>query len=220
MSANLASPSGRARGGIARRVCEIASQADILIGSEEDFSSPLASRRPEAGGKGARCKIDSFKEMIGRVQSKYRMPPCCHRCASGSRPSGVTLASTTSRSVVANTRRSDVSFPRTHHCYEGRCLTRRPRYRLGNPPRYRSISPAGVFWACAAQFRLAPASATDRRSRAASRCCPSAGIIGAAVAGVGGSHALRQKIAAQVNRLNAAADYFPGADRMRQRIVV
>ena len=49
---------------------EIASLADILIGNEEDFQLALGIAGPEAGGKDT-SKIESFKEMIGRVQKEY-----------------------------------------------------------------------------------------------------------------------------------------------------
>ncbi|MEI8206855.1 MAG: sugar kinase [Kiritimatiellales bacterium] len=50
---------------------EIASQSDILIGNEEDFQLCLSIKGPESGGNGLDEKIDSFKEMIGRVQAAY-----------------------------------------------------------------------------------------------------------------------------------------------------
>ena len=50
---------------------EIASIADILIGNEEDFQLCLHVQGPEAGGQGIAGKIDSFKEMILRVQKQY-----------------------------------------------------------------------------------------------------------------------------------------------------
>ena len=50
---------------------EIASVADILIGNEEDFQLALGVEGPEAGGAGIDAKIDSFKEMIGRVKAEY-----------------------------------------------------------------------------------------------------------------------------------------------------
>ena len=49
---------------------EIASLADILIGNEEDFQLALGIAGPEAGGKNTE-KIDSFKEMIGRVSAAF-----------------------------------------------------------------------------------------------------------------------------------------------------
>ena len=50
---------------------QIAASADILIGNEEDFQLALGIEGPEAGGKDLRAKIDSFQEMIGRVQARY-----------------------------------------------------------------------------------------------------------------------------------------------------
>jgi 2-dehydro-3-deoxygluconokinase len=50
---------------------EIASLSDILIGNEEDFQLCLGIAGPEAGGKGIQQKIEGFKEMIGRVRSKF-----------------------------------------------------------------------------------------------------------------------------------------------------
>lgn len=50
---------------------EIASISDILIGNEEDFQLCLGIEGPEPGGKSIEAKIDSFKEMIGRVKAKY-----------------------------------------------------------------------------------------------------------------------------------------------------
>ena len=50
---------------------EIASEADILVGNEEDFQLCLGVAGPEAGGKGLAAKIDGFKEMIGRVRQSY-----------------------------------------------------------------------------------------------------------------------------------------------------
>lgn len=50
---------------------EIAAVSDILIGNEEDFQLALGIPGPEAGGKEVASKIDSFKEMIGRVQDAY-----------------------------------------------------------------------------------------------------------------------------------------------------
>ncbi|MBQ9879207.1 MAG: sugar kinase [Clostridia bacterium] len=49
---------------------QIASVADILVGNEEDFQLALRIEGPKAGG-GDVSKIDSFKEMIGRVREKY-----------------------------------------------------------------------------------------------------------------------------------------------------
>jgi 2-dehydro-3-deoxygluconokinase len=50
---------------------EIADVSDILIGNEEDFQLALGIQGPEAGGKELSAKIDSFKEMIGRVKDAY-----------------------------------------------------------------------------------------------------------------------------------------------------
>jgi len=50
---------------------EICSLADILIGNEEDFQLCLGIEGPEAGGKDIAGKIDSFKDMIGRVRAAY-----------------------------------------------------------------------------------------------------------------------------------------------------
>jgi 2-dehydro-3-deoxygluconokinase len=50
---------------------EIASISDILVGNEEDFQLCLGIEGPEAGGKDIASKIDSFKEMIGRVKKSF-----------------------------------------------------------------------------------------------------------------------------------------------------
>ena len=50
---------------------EIATAADILVGNEEDFQLALGIAGPEAGGGAVASKIDSFKEMIGRVGEAY-----------------------------------------------------------------------------------------------------------------------------------------------------
>jgi 2-dehydro-3-deoxygluconokinase len=50
---------------------EIASVSDILVGNEEDFQLCLGIRGPEEGGKDLTAKIDSFKEMIGRVRKSF-----------------------------------------------------------------------------------------------------------------------------------------------------
>ena len=50
---------------------EIATAADILVGNEEDFQLALGIAGPEAGGGDVASKIDSFKEMIGRVGEAY-----------------------------------------------------------------------------------------------------------------------------------------------------
>ena len=56
---------------LSKTFAEIASCSDILIGNEEDFQLCLGIKGPESGGKGLDEKIDSFKEMIGRVQAAY-----------------------------------------------------------------------------------------------------------------------------------------------------
>lgn len=50
---------------------EIASVSDILVGNEEDFQLCLGIKGPEEGGKGIEEKIESFKEMIGRVKESF-----------------------------------------------------------------------------------------------------------------------------------------------------
>jgi 2-dehydro-3-deoxygluconokinase len=50
---------------------EIAGISDILVGNEEDFQLCLDIKGPEAGGKEIGAKIDSFKDMIGRVKKTY-----------------------------------------------------------------------------------------------------------------------------------------------------
>ena len=65
---------------------EIASLSDILVGNEEDFQLCLGIEGPEAGGEGLDEKIDSFKEMIGRVKEKF---------------SNATVFATTLREVVS-----------------------------------------------------------------------------------------------------------------------
>jgi 2-dehydro-3-deoxygluconokinase len=56
---------------LSKTFAEIASVSDILIGNEEDFQLCLGIEGPESGGEGLEEKIDSFKEMIGRVQAAY-----------------------------------------------------------------------------------------------------------------------------------------------------
>ena len=56
---------------LSRAFAEIASRSDILIGNEEDFQLCLGIKGPDAGGQNIDEKIDSFKEMIGRVQKAY-----------------------------------------------------------------------------------------------------------------------------------------------------
>ncbi|HEY8391213.1 MAG TPA: sugar kinase [Capillibacterium sp.] len=50
---------------------EIAGLSDILVGNEEDFQLCLGIKGPEAGGKDLTAKIESFKEMIGRVKEAF-----------------------------------------------------------------------------------------------------------------------------------------------------
>lgn len=50
---------------------EIASDADILIGNEEDFQLCLGLDGPETGGRELSDKIQGFKEMISRAQKEY-----------------------------------------------------------------------------------------------------------------------------------------------------
>ncbi|MCR5151073.1 MAG: sugar kinase [Clostridiales bacterium] len=50
---------------------QIASNADILVGNEEDFQLCLGIKGPEAGGKDIASKISSFKEMICTVRLNY-----------------------------------------------------------------------------------------------------------------------------------------------------
>ena len=50
---------------------EIASVSDILVGNEEDFQLCFGIEGPEAGGSEIEEKIDSFKEMIGRVKENF-----------------------------------------------------------------------------------------------------------------------------------------------------
>jgi len=50
---------------------EIAGEADILLGNEEDFQLCLGITGPEAGGEGLAGKIEVFKEMIKKVQKEY-----------------------------------------------------------------------------------------------------------------------------------------------------
>ncbi len=50
---------------------EIAGVSDVLVGNEEDFQLCLGVKGPEAGGKGLKAEIESFKEMINRVKKAY-----------------------------------------------------------------------------------------------------------------------------------------------------
>ena len=54
----------------------IAARSDSLIGNEEDFQLALGIEGPEAGGKDLASKIESFKEMITRVQAAYPNASC------------------------------------------------------------------------------------------------------------------------------------------------
>lgn len=56
---------------LAKNFKEIASVSDILVGNEEDFQLCLGIEGPEEGGKDLASKIDSFKEMIGRVKKAF-----------------------------------------------------------------------------------------------------------------------------------------------------
>jgi len=49
----------------------IAGVTDILIGNEEDFQLCLGVEGPEAGGKGLREEIESFKGMIRNAQKQF-----------------------------------------------------------------------------------------------------------------------------------------------------
>ena len=50
---------------------EIAANADILIGNEEDFQLCLGIAGPEAGGKDLAAEIDGFKSMINNVKKAF-----------------------------------------------------------------------------------------------------------------------------------------------------
>jgi len=50
---------------------EIASNAHILIGNEEDFQLALGMKGPEAGGEGLEKKINGFKEMLSVMEQKF-----------------------------------------------------------------------------------------------------------------------------------------------------
>ncbi len=50
---------------------EIANASDILVGNEEDFQLCLGIEGPEAGGKGLKEQIDSFKIMIERAKKAF-----------------------------------------------------------------------------------------------------------------------------------------------------
>ena len=65
---------------------EIAEMTDILMGNEEDFQLALGIEGPKEGGHELTGKIDSFKDMIGRVKSRF---------------SGATVFCTTLRQVLS-----------------------------------------------------------------------------------------------------------------------
>ena len=50
---------------------EIAANADILIGNEEDFQLCLGIHGPESGGKDLQAKLSSFQAMITQVKAQY-----------------------------------------------------------------------------------------------------------------------------------------------------
>ena len=50
---------------------EIAAEADILIGNEEDFQLCLGISGPEAGGHGIGDAIEGFTEMTGRIRAAF-----------------------------------------------------------------------------------------------------------------------------------------------------
>lgn len=50
---------------------EICSNADILIGNEEDFQLALGFSGPEAGGRSLAGKMEGFKDMISQVGQKF-----------------------------------------------------------------------------------------------------------------------------------------------------
>ncbi len=56
---------------LSRIFSEIAGISDILVGNEEDFQLCLGIEGPEAGGKGLKDKIESFKGMINKVKEAY-----------------------------------------------------------------------------------------------------------------------------------------------------
>ncbi len=49
----------------------IAEISDILVGNEEDFQLCLCVEGPEEGGRDLTKKIESFREMIGRVKNSF-----------------------------------------------------------------------------------------------------------------------------------------------------
>ena len=50
---------------------EIAGEADILVGNEEDFQLSLGLEGPEAGGRDLAAKIDSFRGMIEEARRAF-----------------------------------------------------------------------------------------------------------------------------------------------------
>ena len=50
---------------------EIVTEADILVGNEEDFQLCLGIQGPEAGGQNLAAKIEGFKEMINTLRKNY-----------------------------------------------------------------------------------------------------------------------------------------------------
>ena len=50
---------------------EIASEADILIGNEEDFQLCLGIAGPQAGGHSIEDSISDFTEMVGRIRETF-----------------------------------------------------------------------------------------------------------------------------------------------------
>lgn len=59
------------RGDLAGVFHELASNADILIGNEEDFQLALGVKGPESGGKDIADKLDGFKSMISDIRADY-----------------------------------------------------------------------------------------------------------------------------------------------------
>ncbi len=56
---------------LAKVFAEIAGEADLLVGNEEDFQLCLGIEGPAAGGKDVAGMIESFKGMIKRVKKAY-----------------------------------------------------------------------------------------------------------------------------------------------------
>ncbi|MBN1835452.1 MAG: sugar kinase [Spirochaetales bacterium] len=74
---------------LGRIFAEIAAQADVLVGNEEDFQLCLGIEGPEAGGRGVAAKIESFKGMIARARASF--------------PNAAVFATTLREVVSANT---------------------------------------------------------------------------------------------------------------------